>query len=172
MERTKYEGRSLWAKLDPITRQPTGEVKEVDEFQKDVNPNARHGFMITYLSEVISLIDKLGNQKMKVVKFILEHMDKRSNVLIMTVKEITKKSGIGYNTVIDTLRILDNAGIIQRRTGAIMLSPKLMNNRTGGGEASMMITYRQWGAEKEEPQETPPTPAPESKQETEGEQAA
>ena len=153
MGKTQYDGRGLWQKIDPITHQPTGEVREFDEFKKEVSPNDRHGFMVTYLAEIISLIDKLGNQKMKIVKFLLQNMDKRTNTLIMTTRELAKKSGVSFSTVIETLQILDEAGIVQRRTGAIMISPKLMNNRTGGGEASMMITYKAFGAEKEEPQE-------------------
>ncbi len=167
MGKAEYLGRYVYQKINPVTGEVL-ETKEVDEFSKPVNTGRTGGFMIAYLAELINMIDKLGNKKMTVVKFILEHMDKRTNTLIMTTTELAKKSKVGFNTVIETLKILDDAGLIQRKTGAIMLSPRLMNNRDKKGEASMMITYRQWGAEKEEPQETPPTPeapAPEPKKE-------
>lgn len=137
----KYIGTSIWQKVDTIT----GEIVEeqiVDEFERPVGRNER--FMITYLAEIINLIDSLGNQKMKVVKYILQNMSKSENLLLTTTKELANKSGVSEKTVIETLKILDSAGIVQRRTGAIMVSPKLVNNKTAKGEATMMVKYRQF----------------------------
>lgn len=140
-KRMKYTGTSMWQKVDKTT----GEILEeraIDEFERPVG--RQEHFMITYLAEIISLIDSLGNQKMKVVKYVLQHMNKSDNSLIMTTRELAKKSGVGYNTVVETLQILDRAGIIQRRTGAVMVSPRLMNNKTKAGEATMMVKYMQF----------------------------
>ena len=144
--RMQYTGSAVWQKVDMAT----GEIVEqraVDEFERPVG--RQEHFMITYLAEVISLIDSLGNQKMKVVKYILQEMSKSDNTLIITARELAKNSGVGYNTVIDTPRILDEAGIIQRRTGAIMISPKLMNNKKAAGEAAMMVKYTQFSEEQD-----------------------
>ena len=139
-------GSPEWQKVDMAS----GEIVEqraVDEFERPVG--RQEHFMITYLAEVISLIDSLGNQKMKVVKYILQEMSKSDNTLIITTRELAKKSGVGLNTVVETLRILDEAGIIQRRTGAIMISPKLMNNKKAAGEAAMMVKYTQFSEEQD-----------------------
>ncbi len=162
MEKMQYMGRYIYQKINPVTGEVL-ESKEVDEFQKDVptEPQRPHGFMIAYLAEIINMMETLGNKKMKVVKYILAEMDKRNNTLIETTEEIAKGSGVSKKTVIETLKALEEANIAKRKTGAVMMSPRLMNNRTAGGEASMMITYKAFGAEKEAPQETPPTPAPE-----------
>ena len=144
--RMQYTGSAVWQKVDMAT----GEIVEqraVDEFERPVG--RQEHFMITYLAEVISLIDSLGNQKMKVVKYILQEMSKSDNTLIITTRELAKKSGVGLNTVVETLRILDEAGIIQRRTGAIMISPKLMNNKKAAGEAAMMVKYTQFSEEQD-----------------------
>ena len=79
----KYLGRSKWAKIDENGKL-TGEVKEVDEFETKVN---RSGFMITYMSAIINLIDKLGTKKMQVMKYIFENMSKTENTLIITTDE-------------------------------------------------------------------------------------
>lgn len=144
--RMQYTGSAVWQKVDMAT----GEIVEqraVDEFERPVG--RREHFMITYLAEIISLIDSLGNQKMKVVKYILQNMDKSTNTLIITARELARKSGVGYNTVVNTLQILDEAGIIQRRTGAVMISPKLMNNKKASGEAAMMVKYTQFSEEEQ-----------------------
>ena len=140
----KYTGTSVWQKVDTLT----GEIIEcqtVDEFERPIG--RKDHFMITYLAEIISLIDALGNQKMKVVKYILQNMSKNENMLAITTEKLADKSGVSKKTVIETLKILDSAGIIQRRTGVIMVSPKLMNNKTAKGEATLMVKYHQFESE-------------------------
>ena len=39
---------------------------------------------------------------MLVVKYILEHMSKTENTLIITTRELAKKCNVGLNTVVDT----------------------------------------------------------------------
>lgn len=142
--KTQYTGKEIWV------NQATGEVREVDTFEKPVGRG--NGFMITYLAEIINLIETLGNKKMLVVKYILEHMSKTENTLIITTRELAKKCNVGLNTVVDTLKLLEDAKIIERRTGAIMVSPKLMNNWEAPKEASMMIKYYEFGGDNNDSQ--------------------
>ena len=142
--KTQYTGKEIWV------NQATGEVREVDTFEKPVGRG--NGFMITYLAEIINLIETLGNKKMLVVKYILEHMSKTENTLIITTRELAKKCNVGLNTVVDTLKLLEDAKIIERRTGAIMVSPKLMNNWKAPKEASMMIKYYEFGGDNNDSQ--------------------
>lgn len=137
--KTLYTGKEIWV------NQATGEVREVDTFEKPVGRG--NGFMITYLAEIINLIETLGNKKMLVVKYILEHMSKTENTLIRTQREIADALGMSTKTVNETLKLLADAGIIERRTGAIMVSPKLMNNWKAPKEASMMIKYYEFNGD-------------------------
>lgn len=139
--KTQYTGQEVWI------NQKTGEVRVVDAFEKPVGRN--HGFMITYLAEIINMIETLGNKKMQVVKYILANMCKANNTLIITTRELAEKCNVGHNTVIDTLKLLEGAGIIERRTGAIMVNPKLANNWASGKEASMMIKYYEFGDDEQ-----------------------
>ena len=143
----QYTGSAKWIKVDD--KGNILDEQEVDEFERPVGRTEQ--FYITYLSEIISLIDTLGNKKMQVVKYILRHMSKSNNTLIITTKELAKKANVGYNTVIETLQILDDAGIIQRRTGAIMITPRLLNNKRADGEATMMVRYTQFNDDNEIP---------------------
>ena len=138
--KTKFKGQSVWI------NQQTGETRVVDEFEKIVGRKER--FMITYLAEIIELIETLGNKKMQVVKYILSNMDKNNNTLIITTRELAAEAGVSHNTVLDTLKQLEGANIIHRKTGAIMISPKLMNNKKALGEATMMIKYKEFGSDK------------------------
>jgi DNA-binding transcriptional regulator YhcF (GntR family) len=134
----QYTGKEVWINRD------TGEIREVDTFERPVEDKRNNGFMITYLAEIINMIETIGNKKMQVIKYILAHMSKSENTLIVTTRELAKKCNVGLNTVVETLKLLDDAGIIERRTGAIMVSPKLCNNWKAPKEATMMIKYHEF----------------------------
>lgn len=143
--RMTYTGSSRWVKVSD-----NGEIieeRQVDEFERPIGRNER--FMVTYLAEIISLIDNLGNKKMQVVKYILEHMQKADNTLIITTRELAEKSGVGHNTVLETLRTLEKSGLIERRTGSLMLKPRLMNNWKAPKEATMMVKYNEFSSNEE-----------------------
>lgn len=118
-----FSGKSRWQNLE------TGEIIEADEV---IKKTPRNGFMITYLSAIIQLIDSLGNKKMQVVKYILANMEKSNNTLIITTRELADKAGVSLQTVVETLKTLEDAQIIARRTGAIMVHSKLVHR---GGES-------------------------------------
>lgn len=144
--KSKYTGKETWAKLDNAGN--IIEVKEVDIFERPVD--GRANFMITYLSEVVNLIDTLGNKKMQVVKYILKEMEKSNNILVITSRELSQKCNVSLQTVTDTLKLLEGANLIQRRVGSIMLKPRLMNNRSAKKEATMMTKYYQFDNSDEE----------------------
>ena len=115
----------------------TGEVKRVDVMIKEI---PRSGFAITYLSAIVQMIDAIGNRKMQVVKYILSHMDS-NNKVSETEQEISNHSGISRQTVHDTLKLLENAGIIARKTGTVMLSPKLVHKGNAQRERLLMTRF-------------------------------
>lgn len=137
--RMQYKGTTTWV------NQETGEVRTVDEFERPVGRT--EPFMITYLAEIINLIETLGNKKMQIVKYILNNMEKSTNTLLTTTRLLAQETDTSQKTVVETLRMLENAEIIKRRTGAIMLSPKLMNNKKALGEATMMVKYERFDEE-------------------------
>ena len=142
-----YVGSARWVKIDD-----NGQVLDermVDEFEKPVGRNER--FEVTYLAEIINMIDSLGNKKMQVVKYILSHMCRANNTLIITTRQLAEECNMSATTVQDTLKILENSGLIKRKTGAIMLNPKMMNNWKAGKEATMMIKYHEFSESTEMP---------------------
>ena len=144
----------MWIQVDKDTGEPIGEAKEVDVLMR---PVTRSGFMITYLSAIIQMIDNLGNKKMQVVKYILKHMDKSCNMLVKTTAEIEKDTGISKKTIIETLKILENANIISRRSGVIMLSPKLVHRGDLKKERYLMTKFQEIKGYKLQPADSSET---------------
>lgn len=131
-----YNGTSTWINKE------TGEEIVTDDV---IKKTGRNGFMITYLSAIVQLIDNLGNKKMQVVKYILENMDKSTNTMIITTRELAIKSKTSRQTVIETLKILEEAQIIARKTGAIMIHSSLIHRGSESKEKYLLARFQEWG---------------------------
>lgn len=135
-----HQGVSKWQNLE------TGEIIEAQDI---VKKTPRNGFMITYLNQIIRLIDKLGNRKMQVVRYILDNMEPATNTLIITTTELAKKSSVSRKTVSDTLQILEENEIIARRTGAIMINAQLMHRGSDSKEKYLLTKFMEWQKDDE-----------------------
>lgn len=136
-EIVQLKEQEYWLRCDENGKPISDEVKKIDVVIKEV---PRTGFAITYLSTVINMIESIGNKKMQVVKYILGKMDS-NNKLSETVREISKGSGCSLQTVNDTLKILEDCGIIARKVGTVMLSPKLMHKGNVQRERYLMTKF-------------------------------
>ncbi len=92
-----YVGQDIW-----INERPGEKIT----FNQIIEKTSGNEFMITYLSTMINLIDRLGNKKMQVFKYILENMDKSTNTLIITTRELSNKTKVSKPVVLDTLKFL------------------------------------------------------------------
>ena len=119
----KIDNKTIYKGIRKLQDLETGEIIEVDETLKNISEN-RNGFEITYLSYLIDLFDELGWKKYLVFKYIIKNKNSE-NQLLITTKELSQKTGVSEPTVIATLKLLKNANLIQTRTGAIMLNPKI-----------------------------------------------
>ncbi|MGL4741917.1 MAG: replication/maintenance protein RepL [Sarcina sp.] len=128
---TLYENTDVWI------NQRTGEIIEADKVIKKV---PRTGFEITYLSYFIDLFEKLGGQKYKVFKYIIENKN-TDNQVIITTTDLAKKTKVSRQTVSDTLKILTDATLISRRVGVIMLNPKLVHRGDKNKEAYLLTKF-------------------------------
>lgn len=134
--KTLYCGQSTWINKE------TGEEITTNDI---VKKTSRNGFMITYLSAIVNLMDKLGNKKMQVVKYILEHMDKSTNTLIITTPELATKAKVSRPIVSETLKILEDSNIIARRTGAIMIHSDLVHRGSEEKEKYLLARFEEFG---------------------------
>lgn len=129
--------QEYYQQINPETGEIIGDIKKVDVILKEV---PRVGFEITYLANIISMIDTIGNKKMQVVKYILQNKDS-NNKLSETVREIAKGSGCSLQTVQETLKLLESCGVIARKTGTVMLSPKLIHKGNAARERFLMTKF-------------------------------
>lgn len=141
--RTIYTGEEAYVKIDAKKYAENGEIEVVDTpilTNAVVHRVGRRDFEITYLTYLVDLFDKLGGKKYLVFKYILEHKSSE-NTLIVTTRELAEKTKTSRQTVIETLKILEEAGLIARRRGSIMLLPKVAHKGTMQKEAYLMQKF-------------------------------
>lgn len=131
--------QEYWLRVDEDGKPLDAEVKKMDVVIKEV---PRQGFAITYLSSIVQMIDAIGNKKMAVVKYILEHMDS-NNKLNETTLEIAEHCNVSRVTVSETLKTLEQAGVIARKVGLIMLSPRLMHKGNAQRERFLLTKFKE-----------------------------
>ncbi len=102
--------------------EPIGEPILGTTIEKEV---PRGKFEITYTTELFNTLQKLGNKKIEVFNYILANKD-GNNCLNITNTQLAERSGISRKTVVETMKILSDAGIVARENSLLMLSPKLM----------------------------------------------
>lgn len=129
--------KEYFQQINPETGEVIGDVITADVVVKEV---PRVGFAITYLANVIQMIETIGNKKMQVVKYILQKMDS-NNKLSETVREIAAGSGCSLQTVQETLKLLENCGIVARKTGTVMLSPRIAHKGNAKREKYLMTKF-------------------------------
>ncbi len=131
--------QEYYQQVNPETGEVIGDIINADVVIKEI---PRTGFSITYLSTIISLIENIGNKKMQVVKYILQNMTPQ-NILVETVREISKKSGCSPQTVNQTLQLLERCGIIARKSGCVMLTPKLLHKGNAQKEKYLLMKFNE-----------------------------
>lgn len=99
-------------------------------------------FEIVYTADLFEIVEKLGNQKMQVLKYLLENKDGYNQVNASNT-ELAKAVGCSRPTVIETLKIMNDAGLIQRKNSVIMISPNLMIKGNRMREAYLMRKYEE-----------------------------
>lgn len=135
----QIKDQEYWLRVDEEGKPLEAEVKKMDVVIKEV---PRVGFAITYLSSIVQMIDAVGNKKMSVVKYILQNMDS-NNKLNETTTEIAENCGVSRVTVSETLKMLEQAGVIARKVGLIMLSPKLIHRGNAQRERYLLTKFRE-----------------------------
>lgn len=127
----------FYQEVNPDTGELVGDVISANVIVKQI---PRTGFAITYLASIINMIESIGNKKMQVVKYILQNMDS-NNKLSETVREISAGSGCSLQTVHETLSLLEDCGVIARKVGTVMLSPKLIHKGNAQKERYLMTRF-------------------------------
>lgn len=140
---TVYKGK------EKFTNTETGEIIEVDKlYRKQTAGN----FVKAYIVQLVSMLDAIGGKKLKVVNYIIDNVHLSNNILIATTREIAYETHTSRQTVISTLKVLEEGNIIKRRTGAIMLNPELLMRGDDNKQQYLLIEFGRFDQQADEKQ--------------------
>jgi len=137
-KKTKVIGKETYIKQD------TGEITEmnvVEIEERDAN------FHKLWLGHILQTLDIIGNQKIKVVNYILENINSE-NVFIGTQRNIAENIDVSTKTVNVTIKALiesDFMAFVQ--DGVYRINPNVIFK--GGKDRRMNILYKYYNDKKE-----------------------
>ncbi len=94
----------------PQKKQPWEEKPRDDHFHK------------VFLKEFLPAMGMIGNRKSKVAYWILNHLN-NDNELKYSYRQIAQKTGVSYQTVAKTVRILKDADFLRRSGRDLIVNP-------------------------------------------------
>jgi len=123
----------------------TGEIEEmqvIEVEERDAN------FHKLWLAHVVESLDMIGNQKIKVLTFIMSNLNKE-NQFIMTQRKMAEKTGIAVGTINATIRALQEANFLKKiNSGAYQVNPEVIFKGGKNDRMNVLLQYRD--LEKEE----------------------
>jgi|TARA_Y100000814_G_scaffold281984_1_gene246640 predicted transcriptional regulator len=127
----------------------TGEVHEMDVVEieeRDAN------FCKLWVSSILTAIDELSSQRMKIVFWLVNEANKKRNVIAMTTRELSENIGVSRTTLIDTLQILEQHDVVRRKTGIVFMNPEFVYKGGRGGRMEVLTRYRELPKGHKEPE--------------------
>lgn len=122
-----------------------GEIHKAPEILKKTK---HENFIKVEFMAMTAMINHIGNKKMKVAQYIMNHMSLADNQLVITQKELADRVGVSLVTVEQTIQSLRKAKLIQTRTGAIMLSPHLDSRGYPKHYGYLLVKFSQFGKKR------------------------
>ena len=117
----------------------TGELKEMQVIsveERDCN------FHKLWLCHIVESLDLIGNQKVRLCLWIIEHLN-RDNMLLYTYRQIANKTGIGLRTITETMKALVESNFLKRHNqGCYIVNPDVVFKGGKTDRMNVLIQYR------------------------------
>lgn len=136
-----------------LVDQDTGELIVVDQITK--RTYGQKAFWKVYLMDFLQVLGGFEYKQLDVLIYILEHTDSSTNTFIGTYRAVAEKSGVSYDTVQRTIKLLLSKEFLKKvQTGVYQVSPEIMLKGTDH-KKQLLLNY--YDAEAQEQQANPET---------------
>ena len=132
-----------YVEIDLKLLQTTGEIKIISEpiICPEVSTKLPRGqFEVTYTAELFNVMKELGNKKIEVFAWLLDHKD-GNNSINTSVRQLAKEIGVSTFTVQGAMKTLKEAGLVHQKGSVYMISPNLMVKGSQVREAYLMRKF-------------------------------
>ena len=118
----------------------TGEKEEFAVIQKNVASD--NNFHKIWLHDLLSILETFGNQRIKVLSFLLKIMRAEDNSVSCTYRIVAAQTGISYATVAATMKELVEANVIKYvQTGLYRFNPDLLVKGDSRKRQRLLVEY-------------------------------
>ena len=118
----------------------TGEIEKMNVMsieERDCN------FHKLWLGHIVEALDMIGNQKIRLCTWILEHLD-RENRLIYSYRRMEKETGISYPTIAETMKALMDCNFLtQIQSGVYQVNPDVIFKGGKSDRMNVLIQYQE-----------------------------
>ncbi len=118
----------------------TGELEEfniINSYDTDFN------FEKIWLSHILESLEVIGNQKIKVLNWLLANKN-NENMIIATQRKISEKSGVSYPVVNKTIKaLIDTKAISSDQSGVYMLNPDFMFKGNKNKRMNLLLRFQE-----------------------------
>lgn len=121
-------------------------------------------FHKVWLEHLVQSLDGISNQRLRLAFWIIGQLDKE-NKLVMTQRAIAEKSGMSINTVIRTMKALQEGEIpfLQKiNSGAYRVNPEVIFKGSNSNRIAVCYEYIDTAAEHQKPTESAGAPDPDN----------
>ena len=95
-----------------------------------------------WLKSILSTFDLIGNKKVKLAMWIIDHLDSE-NKLIGTQRAIATQAGCSLSTVSETVKSLQEADFLQKiNSGAYRINPDIIFKGSRTDRMNVLFEYR------------------------------
>lgn len=118
----------------------TGELEEfniINSYDTDFN------FEKIWLSHILESLEVIGNQKIKVLNWLLANKN-NENMIIATQRAISEKCGVSYPVVNKTIKaLIDSKAISSNQSGVYMLNPDFMFKGNNKKRMNLLLRFQE-----------------------------
>lgn len=136
---TVYKGKHTLIDND------TGEVIEVDKLYRAQTGGNFVKMYMELFGEMLGLMSKRG----EVMQYLFKDLNLSSNTVIKTVRELANETNTSTKTVTETLKVMEKANLIKRKTGVIMINPALLVRGDDKKQRHLLVEFEQFDRENE-----------------------
>lgn len=142
---SKETTTSKKVKVQGSTKYINQETGEVENFEVIQVEDRDFNFHKLWLGHVITSLDLIGNEKIKVLTYLLETAN-RDNVIIGSQRAMAERIGVSVPTVNVTLKSLIESNLIRMvQQGVYVINPEVIFKGTRNNRMNVLLQYTSTG---------------------------
>lgn len=120
----------------------------IEDFQVTQIEERDFNFSKVWIRNFVATLDLVGNQKTKLVYWIIDHLNKE-NQLIYTNRQLESETGISLKTVSITMKALQDANFLKKQSnGVYIINPDILFKGSKGARMNVLNQYSELGYQK------------------------